>query len=553
MSRQVKVRSRLRQAVCIFTGVTLVFVLCGLRPLPVQAQRPAKPLNNAGVVPAQAREPLVLDTPATQQKIDQLISDVLLPEALLELDPRRSKLIRTKQPVVRFSITNPEIVDVVQFSPTEFELVGGSEGETTLTLWFGGGGGPLSVLRYIVRVSRDVRTEERRQEEYGDLQDMINEMFPNSVVLLIPVADKLIVRGQARDAKEATEIMAIISSQAANIFSGGSIVQGPAANPYPGVSNLPASNVVNMLDVPGEQQVMLKVRVAELTRSAVRDMGFDTRVMTGDFNFTSMLGVAGAFQAVLTTDDVRLALSAISSNSYGKILAEPNLVTLSGRPATFLAGGEFAVPIVVGVEGAAAATTNFRSFGTQLSFTPTVIDKDRIRLQVTPSFSTLNAANAVNGIPGLNSRTVSTTVDLREGQWLAIAGLLQDQQEGSKARIPLIGDIPVLDAIFSRKHVKRDETELIVLVSPELIHPMEVEQTPLILPGMEVTEPTDWAFFMFGRYEGRPNCDHRGTMYPIQRQRTEAALLQSIREAKQSSHYQRSEKYYMQGNHGFSR
>jgi len=483
-----------------------------------------------------------LDSPETRAKLAGLIEEVLLPEARLQLDPRRSKLIRTKKPVSRFSITNPQTMDVVQFSPTEFELVGLAQGQTTLTLWFGDN----EVLRYLVEVKRDVQTDDQRKEEYGDLQRMINEMFPDSSVQLIPIADKVVVRGQARDAEEVTKIIAIVTENA-SVSTGGSggASFGTAAVVYPGSGNLPPSQVINMLDVPGEMQVMLKVRVAELSRSALREMGADLNINAGDFVWGQMLGVSGAFAAVLNTDDVRLALSAISSNSYSKILAEPNLVTLSGHPASFIAGGEFAVPVVVGVEGAAAATTNFRGFGTQLTFTPTVLDKDRIRLEVAPSVSSINSNLTVNGIPGLNTRGVLTTVILREGQWLAIAGLIQDEQVGSKARVPIIGDIPILDSIFSRKKVERIETELIILVSPELVHPMEPEETPLILPGMEVTEPSDWKFFGYGEYEGVPGCDHRSTIWNLQYRR-------SMLHGNNSSRYQASEDYYLHGAHGFS-
>jgi pilus assembly protein CpaC len=296
-------------------------------------------------------------------------------------------------------------------------------------------------------------------------------------------------------------------------------------------------------------QVMLKVRVAEISRTALRRMGADLDVNWGDFSFTSTLGLGGAVSAVLDTEDVRLTLEAIASNSYAKILAEPNLVTLSGHAARFIAGGEFAVPVVVGVEGAAAATTNFRGFGTQLVFLPTVLDKDRIRLQVAPSFSSVNRENEVDGIPGLDTRAVATTVDLREGQWLAIAGLIQDQQEGSKERVPFVGDVPYLDSIFSRKRVQREESELLVLVSPELVHPLEAEEMPLILPGMEVTEPTNWQFFFAGRYEGRPDCDHRSTVSPILCRETLDARHQA---RKMHSRYQKCERHYVIGEHGFS-
>jgi len=396
-----------------------------------------------------------LNSPEAQAKVDSLIASVRLPEARLVLDPRRSKLITTKKPVSRFSITNPETADVVQFGPTEFELIGIQAGQTTLTLWFG----QEEVLRYLVEVKRDGQVEDQREAEYADLQKMVNEMFPDSSIQLIPIADKVIVRGQARDAIEVTRIIAVITDNASiqNTSGYGQLASlGNVAAAHPG-SDLPTSRVINLLEVPGEMQVMLRVRVAELSRSALREMGADLKINAGDFMWSQLLGVSGAFNAVLTTEEVTFALSAISSNSYSKILAEPNLVTLSGRTASFIAGGEFAVPIVVGVEGAAAATTNFRGFGTQVNFTPTVIDKDRIRLQVAPSVSALNGTS-VNGIPGLDTRAVFTTVDLREGQWLAIAGLIQDEQQGSKARVPFVGDIPILDAVFSRKIVQRDET-----------------------------------------------------------------------------------------------
>jgi pilus assembly protein CpaC len=325
-------------------------------------------------------------------------------------------------------------------------------------------------------------------------------------------------------------------------------VDGTAADPYPGASDLPQSSVINLLEVPGEMQVMLKVRVAEISRTALRQMGADLDLDLGDFTFSSALASGGGITAVLDTEDVRLALDWFASNSYSKIIAEPNLVTISGRAASFIAGGEFAVPTAVGVEGVAAVTSTFRGFGTQVMFTPTVLDKDRIRLVVMPSLSSINQDNAVDGIPGLDTRGVFTTVDLREGQWLAIAGLLQDQQSGGKARVPFVGDIPYVDSLFSKKNITREESELLILVSPELIHPLEPEEVPLVLPGMEVTEPTDWGFFFAGRYEGRNGCDHRSTVWPVlQRQ-----ILDARHEAKRQARYQQSEVHYVQGEHGFS-
>jgi len=210
---------------------------------------------------------------------------------------------------------------------------------------------------------------------------------------------------------------------------------------------------------------------------------------------------------------VQFFLTAVGTHGYGKILAEPTLITISGKSARFQAGGEFAVPTTVGVGGVGGISTTFRGFGTELEFTPTVVDKDLIRLDVSPSFSTLNNDATVAGIPGLNRRSVDTTVDLREGQWLAVAGLIQDEQGGQKTRTPYLGDIPFLGGLFSTRDTSRFETELIVLVSPELIHPLEREQVPLLLPGMEVTDPTDDDFFLRRQTEGYRGFDHRSTLW----------------------------------------
>jgi pilus assembly protein CpaC len=144
----------------------------------------------------------------------------------------------------------------------------------------------------------------------------------------------------------------------------------------------------------------------------------------------------------------------------------------------------------------------------------------------------------------LDTRTATTTIDLREGQVLAIAGLIQEQQRGDIARLPLLGNIPLLNAITANRQVSRDETELIILVSPELVHPLEPEQAPPILPGMEVTEPNDLDFYIFGDIEGRPEMHHRSTVWPLYRNRLKrSGGVEVIRS---------TESYYIQGNHGFS-
>lgn len=520
-----------------------------------------------------------------------LIAEVRETELNLEIEPRASKILRTKKPVARTSITHPAVLEVTQFGPTEFELIGLGAGETSLTFWFAGPDGisDKDMLRYQVRVAANDSFEDRRKLEYAALERKVNELFPNSFVHLFAVGSKLIVRGQARDSREAGDIMTLVMTGTGEVA--GDVVNrggyGPGYGPGNGLGNGLGNgygygygygygagygggywggygrrglghgwgggwgwgvDVVNMLEVPGEKLVMLKVRVAELTRSALRDAGSKVNLHLGDFTLNSNLAGGGAVSAVLSTKDLELTLEALSTNGYSKILAEPNLVTLSGHPASFVAGGSFAVPTTVGVQGVGAVSTTFQNFGTQITFTPTVLDKDRVRLQVTPTVSSPDKGLSVNGIPGLTARTVETTVDLREGQWLAIAGLIQDQQEGSKSRVPGLGDIPYVDILFSKRHVKRDETELLILVSPELVHPLEPEEAPLVLPGMEVTEPSDWAFFLAGDWEGRPQRDYRSTVAPVAARQA----IEGRRATMRSPAYQATESRYIQGPHGFS-
>ena len=512
------------------------------------------------VLPAQQPSPMPgvvegtggMASPEVRQKVTSLIEEVLESEVELKVVLRRSKILRMRESVFRAAIADPTLIEVVAFGSREIEVIGRETGSTTLTLWLGDEE-RAHVVSVLVTVTKDPAVEDRRRLEYGELQQMINEMFPNSKIQLIPIADKLIVRGQARDEQEAVQILSLIrrnNETPGNIYGPGGLMtaQGAAAEPFPDALTLPQSTVINMLKVPGEKQVLLKVRIAELKRSAVRQLGvdFEAEISGDDVFIASSLIESGNILATGMTDNdsFSLILNALSANGSAKILAEPNLVVLSGQPARFIAGGEFAVPTVVGVGGAQAATTDFKGFGTQLSFTPTVLDHDRIRLSVAPTFSTLNQDNSVNGIFGLDTRAVTTTVDLREGQVLAIAGLLQEQQRGEVRRVPFLGDLPKVGLFFSDKSITRDETELLIVVSPELVHPLEPEEAPAILPGMEVTEPDDLEFFFYGAIEGNPWCHHRSTVWPLYRDRLNRAI--------KSRKYRRSDEYYIHGPYGFS-
>ena len=535
------IRNALKLQAVAWTSIAILTPTMTYAQPPVKSQQVAR-LTNAPTEAAKAKEA-------------SLIDEVVEPELIFQLDPSQSKVVRTKVKVDRISVTDPSIAEVTEFSPTEFEVIGLKAGETSMTIWFDDANNGPRTLRYLVKVSAAAEGEQKRAEiEYSKVEARLNELFPNSQIRLFPVADKLIVRGQARDSKEATEIVGLLSGQ--NSQSQGNVagvIGTQMVGRIPGAPDLQLSSIINLLTVPGEQQVLLKVRIAELTRSATRDLGTSFSIMK-NFSLASTISSGGNISAIFDSGDIKLLIKALSTNGYGKMLAEPTLVTLSGQPATFIAGGEIAIPTAVGVQGVGAVATQFYGFGTQLSFTPTVIDKDRIRLQVAPRFSTLNSANTVNGIPGLNTRGVTTTVDLREGQWLAIAGLIQDEQGGSRKRIPFIGDIPFVGAAFGDQTKKRDETELIVLVSPELIHPLEQNQAPALLPGMSVTDPSDEAFYLLQHIEGHPAFHYRSTVWSSYRQHVQSDkwIRKHLVEKVSPGYCEPNNQYYISGPHGFS-
>jgi pilus assembly protein CpaC len=499
----------------------------------------------------QAQEP---EQNALKLKVQELIEEVISAELEIEVPHRRSKILRMKQNIFRVAVADPGVIEFVAFGSREIELIGKKRGSTTLTFWMGTEDAPR-LLSMLVTVTADHSVEERLRIDYGELAAKVNELFPDSRIQLIPIGQKLIVRGQARDEEEVSKILTLLRSRFGS--QGGSqqsaFLNGqadrPTAEDVNGANNGPS--LVNFIHVPGEKQVLLKVRIAELTRSSERELGMNINNLSithgvKEFMFGNALTDGGNALLTGTFSDsaFNIVLNALVTNGNAKILAEPNLVTLSGTTATFISGGEFAVPTVVGVGGAQAASTSFKGFGTQLTFTPTIIDHDRIRLQVNPTVSSANGP-PVNGIPGLTTRSVETTVDLREGQVLAIAGLIQEQQAGSKVALPYFGEVPILNLLTASRGVSRDETELVILVAPELVRAMEPDQAPTILPGMEVTEPNDLDLFLYGDIEGRNECHHRSTVWPLYKSRLKRCYGGKAGTA--------STGYFVHGDHGFSK
>ncbi len=320
-----------------------------------------------------------------------------------------------------------------------------------------------------------------------------------------------------------------------------------AVSPKEGGGLLPPGTIVNRVHVPGPRQVLLKVKIAELNRSAIRQLGVNWQVLTAQNQFNSAIGAVATKSpqlfGIFDTGKFSLYINALRQNNLVKILAEPNLIALDGQPAEFLAGGKFPYPVpqVRGGVGGTVVTIQFEQFGAILQFIPHILAGDTIRLDVNPVFSELNYATGTTSggttVPGINQRSARTVVQLREGQTLALAGLLQFTTDNVTARVPGLGDIPIVGPLFSQNAVQTRESELVVLVTPYLIDPMEPEEVPLS-PGDRVFEPNDWEFFFLGRIEGRTGHPFRSTLIE----------LDPLNVMK---HFQ-SENHWVVGPHGYS-
>lgn len=306
-------------------------------------------------------------------------------------------------------------------------------------------------------------------------------------------------------------------------------------------ASVPFPQIINLLRVPGTQQVLLKVRVAEMNRTALRQIGADLVFLNPkNFNILSTAiggatitgngtsaggsnsgGVSGTQNTVFgifPPGEFQMFFSALRQNSLLKILAEPNLIAMSGFQAHFLAGGQFPVPVPQAVTGGAGTTVTvqFKSFGVSLAFVPYILDNEIIRLAVNPSVSTVDktlGTTLVPGgspVPGVDTRTASTVVELKQGDTLAIAGLLQLTLNGQTSRIPFFGDLPILGPFFQNTTNERIEKELLVLVTPYLISPMRAGQVPPT-PGDAVGQPNDLELYFLHRIEGRTGRDWRST------------------------------------------
>lgn len=483
------------------------------------------------------------------------------------------------------SVAEVDYMDANEPNPHLLKLFGASFGTTTLTIWFEqpAPNQPEPVVEaraYRVRVTIDT----------ADLETRLGQLFSGADVKVRQVGSQVVLEGQVPNAKTMAEVLQLVQAELgiASLGSGTSGAAQPAATAAaapaaggaaggataPTVIGSGSSMIINRVRVPGPRQVLLRVRIAELNRTALRQLGVSWLDNRNNAILGSSIGAAGSvsasggtaqssafgpsaflpgtistpirnriqgpvFQPVASTfnaagqastnefsqlfgifnaGEFNLFLNVLRQNNLAKILAEPNLMALDGQPASFQAGGSFPYPVpqAATAGGGSVITIQFAEFGAILQFLPIILENDVIRLDVAPTFSDLNFAQGTvipgaGVVPGLNQRNARTVVELREGQTLAIAGLLSTRTNATSNRVPGLGDLPIVGPWFSNNRIETLESELVVLVSPELVEPMETSDVPAA-PGDTVLEPTDYEFYFLGRLEGRTGKPFRSTI-----------------------------------------
>lgn len=417
----------------------------------------------------------------------------------LELVVGKSIILKTPAAVKRVSIGDPKIADFNLLSRRELHITGKAAGATNLSLWQNG---KLFAI-YDLDVGYDI----------SRLKHKLHDILPDEKDLrVVATHDSITLSGTVSSTANLSQVLALAEAYA------------------------PDGKVRNLLQVAGVQQVMLEVRAAEMSRSLTKRLGINFNyAREGDFG-VSLLGgltqLAEADQAHLTvpTDGsyngagpLGLLVSpsvnalfrfgsgstawtgfidALKDDGLVKILAEPTLITLSGTTADFLAGGEFPVPVP---QGLGTVAIDYKSFGVRLAFTPTVLSENKINIVVNPEVSELDFTTAIQFqgfvVPGISTRRASTSVELADGQSFAIAGLLKESVRESISKFPLLGDIPILGALFRSQSFLKQDTELIIIVTPHLVKPLDLAKQTL--PTDYFIEPSDAEFYLLGLTEGK--------------------------------------------------
>ena len=467
-----------RAVFALALAVSLSSLVIGQEPAASQA--PAAPQTPGAPAPApQAPAP---QAPAAPQAPSAPAQGDIYPK--VNLITGRSTVVPTEFDVTRIAITNPAIADAVVVQPREILIDGKAPGTVSLIVW-----GTATRSQYDIVV----------EQPTTNLEQQLHYLFPGEDVTVGTSEGATILSGRVSN----TNVMLRI----------GEIAQ----------ASMPKAQVINLLQVPGgseSQQVMLQVRFAEVNRRIIAEAGLALFVARERFlaRSTTQQFAAPTFEGGDGNNPVRLVFSdflnlfffdreegiggvlrALEQTGGFQSLAEPNLIAYNNQEASFLAGGEFPVPIVTGNTG--AVSVQFKEFGIRLNFTPTIAG-DVIRLKVRPEVSTLDFVNGITlsgfRIPALTTRRAETVAELRDGQSFAIAGLLDNISQEDSAAIPILSKLPIIGAIFKSRAKRAEQTELMVLITPRLIRALDPDEVPSLptvpdsfirRPGTEGTKP----------------------------------------------------------------
>jgi len=427
--------------------------------------------------PALAAHPRVMPMMTAPDGAEPMIIDISTGHAGAQIvvPVGKSRLVRFDRGFRQVQVGSGDIAEVVPLSGATIYVLGKKRGATNLTI-LDGGKTVVAVVDVVVTYDID------------DLRKQIAALVPGTNIDIQPAGDALILSGRVPSTDRMRRILAIADRYA------------------PGA-------VTNLMSISGSQQVLLEVKFAEVTRSALVTLGLTAlNGASGTNGITAPTASAaasafGAIGGVLTDSKtfwLRGELNAMEQSGMVHTLAEPNVAAMSGETASFLAGGEFPIPVVQSSTGTLPTTTiEYKSFGVGLGFTPTVISSDLVNLVLKSEVSALDDTVSVttNGItvPGLKVRRATTTVELHNGQTFAIAGLLQDDFSNSMNAIPGIGNIPILGALFRSTNFKHNQTELVVFITVHLVNPGPGDR--LAAPTEMIVPPTPEAMIGNGQNE----------------------------------------------------
>ena len=409
----------------------------------------------------------------------------------LNVPMNRAVVVESDTPFAEASIANPGIADLSALSDKSLYVLGKTPGRTTLTLLSPDG---KLISNVDVHVTPDI----------AEFKERLQQILPGEKIEVRTANDGIVLSGTVSSTAKLDRALDL-------------------ANRYA------PDRVSNLMSVGGTQQVMLKVRFAEMQRSVSKSLSSSIGVMGGtDLGVSAGTGVLadgtklatlmgggtvaspnesnGTLGLGFTAGSLEFAvlLEALESKGVVRTLAEPNLTALSGQEAKFLAGGEYPIPIA---GGDGSITVQYKPFGVELNFTPIVVDSDVINLTINAAVSSIDTTTTLQAggfsINAFKRRETSTTVEMRDGESFAIAGLLQDDFRDLNGQVPWLGDIPIIGTLFRSAEYQRAQSELVIIVTPHLVTPTRGEA--LALPTDRVRLPTEKELFLFGDVAGKKN------------------------------------------------